>query len=350
MRRSREQKDADWEASVKMALIARDLMVGNPRLTERGYGEEALGRNALVGGFQGQRQWTDHFPNGDFLEAILTSSFDWNGIREPFMVATENDALNGVSMLFGHLLSGTAQIFADVRTHWSVDAVARVTGHTLRGRAAGGLPPPHQLGSRRARRDGGGGGRARHEALLGHHTKRGGKVLTGHHLAPRHDRILPRRRLVHALPHAGRDARDHVPPELSQRFRPRPATRRGLHGRATRRRSRRARRAHQPHLADDLVCAQLDRQRPLPGRLQRDGRTGARTTGPSLTATSAATSSPWPRCCGFRSTCTTCPRRGCSGRTPGAPLGRAGSRAPTSGPARPLGRSTDGTGRTILGL
>ena len=100
--KSREKKDADWATSVKMAIIARDLMVGNPRLAELGYGEEALGRNAIAGGFQGQRQWTDHFPNGDFMEAILNSSFDWNGIREPFVFATENDSLNGATMLFGH--------------------------------------------------------------------------------------------------------------------------------------------------------------------------------------------------------------------------------------------------------
>lgn len=138
--RTREQKDRDWETSVKMALIARDLMIGNPKLKEIGFGEESGGHNALAGGFQGQRQWTDYAPNGDFLEAILTSSFDWNGIRQPFMVATENDALNGVSMLFGHLLTqGTAQLFADVRTYWSADAVQRVTGHTLEGRASGGF-------------------------------------------------------------------------------------------------------------------------------------------------------------------------------------------------------------------
>jgi L-fucose/D-arabinose isomerase len=136
--RTREQKDADWVTSVKMTLIARDLMVGNPRLAA-GHGEEALGRNAILGGFQGQRHWTDHFPNGDFMEAILNSSFDWNGIREPFVFATENDSLNGVSMLFGHLLAGTAQIFADVRTYWSPAAVRRVTGHELAGVAAGGV-------------------------------------------------------------------------------------------------------------------------------------------------------------------------------------------------------------------
>jgi L-fucose isomerase len=137
--RTREQKDEDWETSVKMALIARDLMVGNPRLSDVGFGEEALGHNAIAGGFQGQRQWTDHYPNGDFMEAILNSSFDWDGIREPYILATENDALNGVSMLLGHLLTGTAQIFADVRTYWSPGSVKRVTGHELSGRAANGI-------------------------------------------------------------------------------------------------------------------------------------------------------------------------------------------------------------------
>lgn len=136
---SREQKDTEWEYCVKMAMIARDLMVGNPRLAELGYGEEALGHNAILAGFQGQRQWTDHLPNGDFLEAILNTSFDWTGIRQPYLVATENDSLNGVCMLFGHLLTGAAQIFADVRTYWSPQAVKRVTGHTLTGVAEAGL-------------------------------------------------------------------------------------------------------------------------------------------------------------------------------------------------------------------
>jgi L-fucose isomerase len=136
---SRAQKDEDWEFCVKMAIIARDLMAGNPRLAEQGFPEEAEGHNAIAGGFQGQRQWTDHFPNGDFLEAILCTSFDWNGIRQPYMVATENDSLNGVSMLFGHLLTGTAQMFSDVRTCWSPAAVKRVTGHDLGGIAEGGI-------------------------------------------------------------------------------------------------------------------------------------------------------------------------------------------------------------------
>jgi L-fucose isomerase len=136
---SRKKKDEIWEYVVKMTLIMRDLMIGNPNLEKIGFGEEALGRNAILSGFQGQRQWTDHLPNGDFMEAMLNSSFDWNGIRQPFMVATENDSLNGVVMLFGHLLTNTAQIFADVRTYWSPDAVKRVTGKSLQGMAANGI-------------------------------------------------------------------------------------------------------------------------------------------------------------------------------------------------------------------
>ena len=137
--RSREQKDLDWETVVKMAIIARDLLTGNPRLAEIGYGEEALGHNAILGGFQGQRQWTDQFPNGDFMEAILNSSFDWNGIRAPHVFATENDSLNGASMLLSYVLTNRPQIFADVRTYWSPEAVKRVTGVQLEGRAAGGV-------------------------------------------------------------------------------------------------------------------------------------------------------------------------------------------------------------------
>ncbi|GAA5508176.1 L-fucose isomerase [Novipirellula caenicola] len=138
--RSREQLDSEWSDSVKMALIARDLMVGNPRLTEMGLGEQAQGHQAIAAGFQGQRQWTDHFPNGDFLEAILNSSFDWNGKRAPYIVATENDALNGATMLFGHLLTNTAQIFADLRTYWSPDAIAGACdGYRPDGHAKDGL-------------------------------------------------------------------------------------------------------------------------------------------------------------------------------------------------------------------
>ena len=152
--KSREEKDEDWETVVKMALIARDLMVGNDKLAELGFDEEAFGRNALIAGFQGQRQWTDHLPNGDYMEAILNSSFDWNGIRAPYLLATENDNLNAVSMLFGYLLTNRAQLFADVRTFWSPEAVKRVTGHELSGKAKDGII--HLINSGPATLDGAG--------------------------------------------------------------------------------------------------------------------------------------------------------------------------------------------------
>lgn len=138
-KRDRATLDKEWETSVKMALIARDLMVGNPKLADAGYGEEAQGHNAIAAGFQGQRQWTDHMPNGDFMEAVLNTSWDWNGKRAPYIVATENDALNGVCMLFGNLLTNSAQIFADLRTYWSPDAVERVSGKKLEGLAENGI-------------------------------------------------------------------------------------------------------------------------------------------------------------------------------------------------------------------
>ncbi|GAB3652478.1 L-fucose isomerase [Echinicola sediminis] len=137
--RSAEQKEKDWEFVVKMTLIIRDLMEGNDKLKELGHGEEAHGHYALLAGFQGQRQWTDFLPNGDFPEAILNSSFDWNGIRKPYTVATENDSLNGVSMLMGQLLTNTAQIFADVRTYWSPEATERVSGWKPSGLAENGF-------------------------------------------------------------------------------------------------------------------------------------------------------------------------------------------------------------------
>ena len=128
------QKQKDWEFTAKMACIIKDLFNGNKRLP-KGYEEEMVGHNAIVGGFQGQRQWTDFYPNCDFPESILNSSFDWNGAREPYVLATENDTLNGVSMLFMKLLTGRAQMFADVRTYWSGDAVKRVTGYDITGKA-----------------------------------------------------------------------------------------------------------------------------------------------------------------------------------------------------------------------
>jgi L-fucose isomerase len=154
MQRSRKQKDGDWEFVVKMTLIIRDLMQGNPELEKMGYGEESFGHEAIVSGFQGQRQWTDFLPNGDFSEAILNSSFDWNGIRSPYLVATENDSLNGVSMLFNYLLTNRAQIFADVRTYWSPEAVERVTGWKPEAEAENGFI--HLINSGSATLDGSG--------------------------------------------------------------------------------------------------------------------------------------------------------------------------------------------------
>jgi len=134
LQKSREVKDKEWEFSVKMAMIIRDLMVGNDNLG-KGNEEEAVGHNAIAAGFQGQRQWTDFYPNGDFAESILNTPFDWTGIREPYLVATENDTLNGVGMLFLNLLTNRSQIFADVRTCWNGDSVKRVTGYDISGYA-----------------------------------------------------------------------------------------------------------------------------------------------------------------------------------------------------------------------
>lgn len=152
VQKTREQKDKEWETIIKMTMICRDLMIGNPKLKELGFGEESLGHNAIAAGFQGQRQWTDFLPNGDFMETILNSSFDWNGIRQPYIMATENDALNGIAMLFGHLLTQTSQIFADVRTYWSPEAVKRVTGMELTGNAKNGMI--HLINSGSASMDG----------------------------------------------------------------------------------------------------------------------------------------------------------------------------------------------------
>jgi L-fucose isomerase len=137
---SAEKKEEDWQFIVKMMCIIKDLMNGNPNLPE-GCEEEMAGHNAIAGGFQGQRQWTDFYPNCDFPEAMLNSSFDWTGAREPYILATENDTLNAVGMLFGKLLTNTAQIFADVRTFWSPEAVQKAANYTLEGKAkeAGGF-------------------------------------------------------------------------------------------------------------------------------------------------------------------------------------------------------------------
>ncbi len=138
-KRSPASSRAVLRESLLMAMCIRDMMQGNPALAKKGFVEESLGYNAIAAGFQGQRHWTDQYPNGDTAEALLNSSFDWNGTRQPMVVATENDSLNGVAMLFGHMLTGTAQIFADVRTYWSPEAVKRVTGKELTGRAEHGI-------------------------------------------------------------------------------------------------------------------------------------------------------------------------------------------------------------------
>ncbi len=140
VKKSDEQKEKDWEFVVKMMCIIKDLMNGNENLPA-GCEEEKVGHNAIAAGFQGQRQWTDFYPNADFAEALLNTSFDWEGVREPYILATENDVLNGIGMLFMKLLTNRPQMFADVRTHWSADAVKRVTGYDIEGKAkeAGGF-------------------------------------------------------------------------------------------------------------------------------------------------------------------------------------------------------------------
>lgn len=131
--------DKDWEFIAKMSIIMRDILYGNPKLAELGWHEEALGKNAIAGGFQGQRNWTDWLPNGDFTEAILASTFDWNGTKAPTPFATENDTLNGVAMMLGTLVTNTAPCFHDVRTYWSPEAYERVTGKKAQGKAANGF-------------------------------------------------------------------------------------------------------------------------------------------------------------------------------------------------------------------
>ena len=134
LQKTREEKDSDWEFVVKMMVIIKDLMNGNPNLP-KGAEEEMVGHNAIAAGFQGQRQWTDFYPNCDFPESLLNTSFDWNGAREPYILATENDVLNGIGMLFGKLVTNRAQMFADVRTYWSGDSIKRVTGYDIEGKA-----------------------------------------------------------------------------------------------------------------------------------------------------------------------------------------------------------------------
>lgn len=148
------QDEKEWDFIAKMTLIVKDIMVGNPKLADLGFVEESCGRNAIFGGFQGQRQWTDYLPNADFTEAILNTTFDWNGKRQPFVLATENDNLNGLAMLFLNLLSCRPTIFSDVRTYWSPDSVRRVAGYEVSGKAANGFI--HLLNSGASALDGNG--------------------------------------------------------------------------------------------------------------------------------------------------------------------------------------------------
>lgn len=145
-RKSDKEKEEAWEFVVKMMCIIKDMFNGNPNLP-KGCEEEAVGHNAIAGGFQGQRQWTDFYPNGDFAEALMNSSFDWEGARESYILATENDTLNGAAMLFNKLLTNSAQIFADVRTYWSPEAVKKATGYDLEGKAAEGKGFLHLINS-----------------------------------------------------------------------------------------------------------------------------------------------------------------------------------------------------------
>ncbi|MBV7391235.1 L-fucose isomerase [Enterococcus alishanensis] len=154
--KSRYISDNDqWDFIAKQTLIVRDILFGNPKLAQLGWLEEAKGRNAISGGFQGQRQWTDWLPNGDFMESILTSTFDWNGPKQPISFATENDTCNAAAMLFGSLLTNKAPIFSDVRTYWSTESIKRITGYDLTGKAQNGLI--HLLNSGASALDGSGG-------------------------------------------------------------------------------------------------------------------------------------------------------------------------------------------------
>ena len=258
--KGRAAKDADWEYVVKMAIILRDMMVGNPVLAEMGYGEEAVGRNALCAGFQGQRQWTDHWPNGDFAEAWLNTSFDWNGPREPFTFATENDTLNGVSMLLMHLLTNRAQLFADVRTFWSPDAVRRATGWKPTGGAKNGFI--HLINSGAATLDATGA------------MKEKGKPAMKEWWNVTEKDMRAATRATKWCPAALEYFRGggYSSPLAREGTRADPPDRRGLERGAAEGRPREADAPHRPHLALHVVRAAHHGFRRVQGRLQRDER------------------------------------------------------------------------------
>ena len=189
--------EKDWEFIAKMTLIVRDILYGNPKLDALGWHEEALGKNAVAGGFQGQRQWTDWLPNGDFTEAIMASTFDWNGPKQPTAFATENDTMNGVAMLLGTLVSHTAPCFHDVRTYWSPEAVTRVTGWKPEGAAAGGFI--HLINSGATALDCTGAAQGRMKPFWEMTQAGHGRVPGGHGLVPGQLPVLPGRWLLQSL-------------------------------------------------------------------------------------------------------------------------------------------------------
>ena len=211
VRHSDKQKEAEWDESVKMTLIAKDLMNGNPQLAERGFGEEAQGHNAIAAGFQGQRHWTDWRANGDFMETMVNTSFDWDGFRQPYIMATENDTLNGITMLLGHLLTNTAQIFSDVRTYWSPESVKRVTGYTLSGDAAGGLI--HLINSGSTCLDGSGemtlSGKPGIKPFWDISESEAEACINAAEILPGGSRLFQGWGIFHRLPHQGRHAVHH---------------------------------------------------------------------------------------------------------------------------------------------
>ena len=250
------QKEKDWQTVVKMTLIARDLMIGNPRLAELGFGEEALGHNAIAGGFQGQRAWTDHSPNGDFMEAILNSSFDWNGIRKPYMRRhreRQPQRRRHAVRLPAHQHRPDLRRRAHLLEPRGRQARHRRT--TSQAAAAGGMI--HLINSGAATLDGTGeqtsDGKPAMKPFWEITEAEAQKCLEATSWPHGHPRVLPRRRLLVVLPLAGRHAHDHDPPQPGQGARARAADRRRLVGRPPREGPRRPQRAHQPHLADHLV-------------------------------------------------------------------------------------------------
>ena len=251
---SAKEKEENWEFIAKMTCIIRDILKGNPKLAEMGWLEESKGRNAVLGGFQGQRMWTDFMPNADFTEAILNTTFDWNGAREPIPFATENDTLNGTTLMFLHLLTGRAAVFADVRTYWSPDSVKRVTGWTPNGGKR--IYPPDKLrrgSAGRNRRSKGRERRERNEAMVGHDRKGHRRMPECNDLALRKPRILPRRRILLQLLHTGSYALHLRPRELRKAPRSDNTDNRRLHSGAPRGRKQDPPRQNGPDMAFHMV-------------------------------------------------------------------------------------------------